>query len=72
MPTSIQYRTGEASLSMNLPIQKIRIEVPDLSVDEAIPQFAVAIDAQINRDDASDDFIQEELHSVRSRSDSSR
>jgi putative effector of murein hydrolase len=28
-----------------------------------MPQFAVAIEAQIDRDDASDDFIKEKLHS---------
>jgi hypothetical protein len=36
--------------------------VLDLSLDKAIPFFAVAIDAQIDRDDASDDFIQEKMH----------
>jgi hypothetical protein len=51
------------------PVQKIIIEVRDLSLDQATPQFAAAIDAQIDRDDASDDFIKEELHaSIRSSS----
>jgi hypothetical protein len=45
------------------PVQKVRTEVPDCSLDKAIPQFAVAIDAQIDCDDASDDFIKEKLHS---------
>lgn len=35
----------------------------DLSLGIAIPQFAVAIDAKIGRDDASDDLIKEKLHS---------
>jgi hypothetical protein len=45
------------------PVQQVRIEVPDFSLDKAVPQFAVAIDAQIDCDDASDDFIKEKLHS---------
>src|SRR6516162_7117919 len=44
------------------PIYKIIIPVRDLSLDKAIPQFAAAIDAQIDCDDASDDFIKEKLH----------
>jgi hypothetical protein len=39
------------------------IEVRDFSLDKAIPQFAAAIEAQIDCDDASDDFIKEKLHS---------
>jgi len=51
------------------PIYKIIIEVRHLSLDKAIPQFAAAIDAQIDCDDASDDFIKEKLHSnIRSSS----
>jgi hypothetical protein len=46
------------------PIYKIIIEVRDLSLDKAIPQFAAAIDAQIDCDEASDDFINEKLHSL--------
>ena len=45
------------------PIYKIIIEVRDLSLDKAIPQFAAAIDAQIDCDNASDDFIKEKLQS---------
>jgi hypothetical protein len=45
------------------PIYKIIIPVRDLSLNEAVPQFAAAIDAQIDCDDASDDFITEKLHS---------
>jgi hypothetical protein len=45
------------------PVYKIVIPVRDLSLNNAIPQFAAAIDAQIERDDASDDFIKEKLHS---------
>jgi hypothetical protein len=41
------------------PIYKIITEVRNLSLDRAIPQFAAAIDAQIDCDDASDDFIKE-------------
>jgi hypothetical protein len=47
------------------PVQKVGTEVPDFSLDKAIPQFAVAIEAQIDCDDASDDFIKEKLHSIR-------
>jgi hypothetical protein len=52
------------------PIYKIIIEVRDLSLDKAMPQFAAAIDAQIDCDDASDDFIKEKLHSKNIRSSS--
>jgi hypothetical protein len=38
------------------------IEVPDFSFDKAIPQFAVAIVTQIDRDDAGDDFVKEKPH----------
>ena len=69
-PISIQYRTGvDISMSNNSrpvyehPIYKIIIEKRDFSLNKAIPQFAAAIDAQIDGDDASDDFIKEELHS---------
>jgi hypothetical protein len=44
-------------------IYKIIIEVRDFSLDKAMPQLATAIDTQIDRDDASDDFIKEKLHS---------
>jgi hypothetical protein len=43
------------------PIYKIIIEVRDFSLNKAIPQFAAAIDAQIDCDDASDDFIARSL-----------
>jgi hypothetical protein len=46
------------------PVEKIRIEEGDFFVDKAIPELAAAIDAQVNCDDASDDFINEKLHSV--------
>ena len=47
----------------NQPVQKITIAVVrDFSLDQAIPYSAVAIDAQIDRDDASDNFIEEKLH----------
>jgi hypothetical protein len=41
------------------PVEKINmvVVVLDFSFDKAMPQFAAAIDAQIDRDDASDDFI---------------
>jgi hypothetical protein len=41
------------------PIYKIIIEVRDFSLNKAMPQFAAAIDAEIDCDDASDDFIKE-------------
>jgi hypothetical protein len=45
------------------PVQNIAIEgVRDLSLDQAIAYSAAAIDAQIERDDASDNFIKEKLH----------
>jgi hypothetical protein len=51
------------------PVDRIRTVGRDLSLGKAMPQFAVAIDAQIDRDDASDDFIKEKLHSnIRSSS----
>jgi hypothetical protein len=49
---------------MRPPVQKIRVDVLDFSLDKAMAQFAAAIDAQIDRDDASDDFIKEKLHSI--------
>jgi hypothetical protein len=39
------------------PVEKITMEVRDFSLDKAIAQFAAAIEAQIDGDDASDDFI---------------
>jgi hypothetical protein len=50
--------------TMRPPVQKIRVDVLDFSLDKAMAQFAAAIDAQIDRDDASDDFIKEKLHSI--------
>jgi hypothetical protein len=44
------------------PVWKIRCEVRDFSLDKAIPQFAAAIEEQIDGDDASDDFIKEKPH----------
>jgi hypothetical protein len=45
------------------PVDRIRTVGRDLSLGKAMPQFAVAIDAQIDRDDAGDDFIKKKLHS---------
>src|SRR5882757_7642717 len=46
------------------PVQKITIAgVFDFSFDKATLYSAAAIDAQIDRDDASDDFTKEKLHS---------
>jgi hypothetical protein len=58
-------------ISMNKPVrpayekpaQKIRIEVRDFSLDEAMPQHAARIDAQIECDDAGDDLVKEKPHS---------
>jgi hypothetical protein len=44
------------------PVQKIIIEVRDFSLDKATPQFAAAIQAQIDGDDASEDFIKKKPH----------
>ncbi|MEH2567306.1 hypothetical protein [Bradyrhizobium sp. AZCC 2289] len=54
----------------NQPVQKITAAVVrGFSLDKAIPYFAVAVDAQIDRDDASDNFIKEKLHAnIRSSS----
>jgi hypothetical protein len=49
------------------PVRKIIVEVRDFSVDKAIAQFAAAIEAQIDGDDASDDLIKEKpLANIRS------
>jgi hypothetical protein len=45
------------------PVDEVIIEVRDFSLGEAAPQFAAAIDAQIDCDDPREDFIKEELHS---------
>jgi len=55
--------------TMRPPVQKIRIEDRDFSLDKAMLQFAAAIEAQIDCDDAGDDFIKEKPHSnIRSSS----
>jgi hypothetical protein len=47
----------------NQQVQKITAAVVhDFSLDEAIPYSAVAIDAQIDRDDAGDNFLKQKLH----------
>ncbi|MEO8317397.1 MAG: hypothetical protein ABI561_03650 [Bradyrhizobium sp.] len=43
-------------------IKEITRDERDLSLDKAITQFAAAIEEQIDRNDASDDFIKEKLH----------
>lgn len=56
-------RRGVAmSDTMRPPVQKIRVEIRDFSLGKAMPQLAAAIDAQIDCDDASDDFIKERPH----------
>jgi hypothetical protein len=47
------------------PVEKIRIEDRDFSLGNAMPQFAAAIETQIDCDDASDDFIKEKMHWLR-------
>jgi hypothetical protein len=44
------------------PVQKISIEERDFSLDKATPHSAAAIEAQVDRDDASDNFIKEKPH----------
>jgi hypothetical protein len=45
------------------PVQKITIgHVHDFSLDKTVPYSAAAINAQIDRDDAGDNFIKEKLH----------
>jgi hypothetical protein len=49
------------------PVHHIGIEGLDFPLGKAEPEFAAGIDAQIDRDDAGDDFIKEKLHpSIRS------
>jgi hypothetical protein len=43
---------------------EIIIEIRDFSLHKATPQSAAAVDAQIDRDDAGDDFIKEKLHAT--------
>jgi hypothetical protein len=47
------------------PVQNITPakDVRDSSLDKAGPKRAAAIEAQIDRDDASENFIEEKLHS---------
>ena len=45
------------------PVDGIRTVGRDFPLGQAIPEDAVANDAQIGRDDASDNFIEEKLHS---------
>jgi hypothetical protein len=47
------------------PVQNITPgkDVRDSSLDKAGPKRAAAIEAQIDRDDASENFIKEKLHS---------
>jgi hypothetical protein len=55
------------------PVQKITVVVHDFSLDKAVLYSAPAIEAQIDCDDASDDFIKEKLHArIRSSSADSR
>jgi hypothetical protein len=57
------------------PVQKITTaeDVRDSSLDKARPKRAAAIEAQIDRNDASENFIEEKLHSknplIKSRCD---
>ncbi|WFU43149.1 hypothetical protein QA640_12270 [Bradyrhizobium sp. CB82] len=63
--------TRPAQKSVHKPVQNTgaMIEGRDFSLGKATPHLADAIDAQIDRDDASDDLIKEELHSnIRSSS----
>jgi hypothetical protein len=58
-------------ISLNKPLRpayeeavdEAAVEVRDFSLGEAMPQFAAGIDAQIDCDNASDDFIKEKAHS---------
>jgi hypothetical protein len=46
------------------PVQPIAVgHIPGFSLDKATPQLAPKHDAQIDRDDAGDDFIKKKLHS---------
>lgn len=63
-------RRGVSLGNVNRRVQK-RVQNPvdgigtpgrDLSLGKTIPQFAAAIDAQIDRGDAGDDFIKKKLH----------
>jgi hypothetical protein len=65
----VKDRRGISMSNPIRPVQQIIIEIPDFSLDKAIPQPAAPIEAQIDRDDASDDFIKEKPHAnIRSSS----
>jgi hypothetical protein len=60
---------GDKIRTEQQPVNKIRAEVRDFSLDKAIPQFVDANEAQIDCDDTSEDFIKQKLHSnIRSSS----
>jgi hypothetical protein len=53
-------------ISMNnppRPVYKTGVELPDFPLDKARPQYAAAIDAQIDCNNASADFVKKKLHS---------
>src|SRR5262249_4518202 len=45
------------------PVYKIRTVGSNFLLDKAMPHVAAAIEAQIDCDDAGDDFVKEKLHS---------
>ena len=47
-----------------LPVQNIFTFELGFSFDKAIPESAAAIEAKIDRDEASDDLTKEKLHST--------
>ena len=44
------------------PVYKIKTVGSNFSLDKATPHVAAAIEAQIDCDDAGDDFVKEKLH----------
>ena len=54
---SMNDQTRRFSKRVQNPVDRIGVERLDFPLGKAEPDFADGIDAQIDRDDASDDFI---------------
>jgi hypothetical protein len=44
------------------PVEKTGAARHDFSFAKTVPEFAAAVIAQVERDEASDDFVKEKLH----------
>jgi hypothetical protein len=60
---SMNDQTRRVSKRVQNPVDHIGVKGLDFPLGKAEPNFANGIDGQIDRDDASDDFIKEKLHS---------